>query len=332
MFGFQFQYPLALWLLAILPLLMIIFIFYQVKKRTALNKIGNPVLVKALYKNHSPLKVILKFVFLLIAFALGCIALANPRKPEETTNDVRKGIDVVLALDVSNSMLATDIAPDRLTKSKEFISQLIKDMPDNRLSLVVFAGHAYVQLPLTYDHNAVRMFLSTATPALVSAQGTAITEALQKSENAFNTSEERYKTIVLISDGETHDAEAVNTAKEMAGKGILINTIGVGSTEGGYIVDPTTKVKKIDESGNVVLSRLDEETLKNIAQVTRGSYIRLNNVTAGVKELEATLSTAEKKAFVDLSLLSYQSFYWWFCIPLLLFLLVETFIPDRKKI
>ncbi len=331
MFGFQFQYPLALWLLAALPLLVILFILYQVKKRKAVKKIGDPILVNALHKNHSPLKVILKFTFLVIAFTLGCIALANPRKPEETTNDVRKGIDVVLALDVSNSMLATDIAPDRLTKSKEFISQLIKGMPDNRVSLVVFAGHAYVQLPLTYDHHAVRMFLATATPALVAAQGTAISEALQKSENAFNTSEERYKTIILISDGETHDAEAVNTAKEMAGRGILINTIGVGSEEGGFIIDPISKIKKLDASGNVVLSRLEEETLKNIAQVTGGTYIRLNNAAGAVKDLETTLSSAEKKAFIDLSLLSYQSYYWWFCIPMLLFLLIETFIPDRKK-
>jgi Ca-activated chloride channel family protein len=331
MYNLQFQYPQALWLLLALPLFLLIYILYIYRKKKAVKKIGDPALVKQLFKNHSSFKQAVKFIFLFFTFAFGCIAVANPRRAEEGTNDVRKGIDIVLALDVSNSMLATDVTPNRLAKAKDFISGLLQRMPDNRVALVVFAGHAYIQMPLTYDHNAARMFIASASPALIAAQGTALSEALQKSEIAFNTSEERYKSILLISDGETHDAEAVQTATQLATTGILINTIGVGSEQGGNIIDPITKAPKKDASGNVVLSRLDEQTLRQIAEATKGEYILLNNTTTAINQLETQLATAEKKAFVDLSLLNYTSFYWWFAIPMLFFLLIEIYVGDRKK-
>ncbi len=328
----QFQYPQLLWLLAAIPLFIIFFIGYLAWKRRAARKMGDARLVKELYKNHSRFKTIIKFFLLIIAFAAGCIAIANPRKLSETVNDLRKGIDVVIALDVSNSMLATDVVPNRLTKAKQLITQLINKMPDNRIGLVIFAGNAYLQLPLTYDHGSANLFLTTADPGLIKAQGTAISEALQISDRAFATSSERYKSIILISDGETHDEGALLKTQELATKGVMINTVGLGSTGGAAIVDPLTKLSKKDAAGNTIISKLNEEILQQIADTTTGKYIHLEDPASATTEIITQLSTADKKALLDTSLLSYQSFYTWLAIPMLLFLLIEIFFPDRKKV
>lgn len=332
MFDLQFQYPQALYLLAVLPLLLFFFLRHQWKKKKAVKRIGDPKLVKELYRSHSPAKSIIKFSLLFIAFALGCIALANPRKPEEGGGDLRKGIDMVIALDVSNSMLSTDVAPDRLTRAKQFINQLIKKTPENRICLLVFAGHAYVQMPFTYDHKAAQMFVEAATPALVAAQGTAITEALDKAQVAFSVSDERYKAITLISDGETHDEQAIQKAMELAGEGIMINTVGVGSEQGGNIPLNATGELKKDASGNTVLTKINEQSLMEIAAATKGSYVRLESAEGAVGQIEQALANAEKKAFVDLALLNYETYFWVLALPMLLLLLIEIFLPDRKKV
>ncbi len=328
----QFQYPQLLWLLAAIPLFSLFFIVYLGWKKRAARKMGDARLIKELYKNHSRFKTIIKFFLLIIAFAAGCIAITNPRKLSETVNDVRKGIDVVIALDVSNSMLATDVIPNRLTKAKQLISLLINKMPDNRIGLVLFAGNAYLQLPLTYDHGSANLFLTTADPGLIKAQGTAISEALQISDRAFATSTERYKSIILISDGETHDEGALLKGQELAAKGIMINTVGIGSTGGAAIVDPLTKLSKKDEAGNTIISKLNDQILHQIADTTKGKYIHLDDAGSVSTDIITQLSTADKKALPDTSLLSYQSFYTWLAIPMLVFLLIEIFLPDRKKI
>jgi Ca-activated chloride channel family protein len=188
----QFQYPEALWLLVLVPVFALLFVAYlRWKKRTA-KKMGEPRLIKELTKTHSQPKTIIKFTLLVTAFALGCIAVANPRQPEGGDPTVRKGIDVVFALDVSNSMLATDVPPSRLTRAKELINQVLRQTPDNRVSLVLFAGQAYVQAPLTTDYSAVQLLLNSASPTTITAQGTAISDALKKTDIALATSEDRY--------------------------------------------------------------------------------------------------------------------------------------------
>ena len=328
----QFQYPQLLWLLTAIPLFIIFFIAYLAWKKRAARKIGDARLVKELYKNHSRFKTVIKFFLLIVAFAAGCIAVANPRKLSETVNDMRKGIDVVIALDVSNSMLATDVVPNRLTRAKQLVAQLISKMPDNRIGLVLFAGNAYLQLPLTYDHGSANLFLTSADPGLIKAQGTAISEALQTSEKAFATSTERYKSIILISDGETHDEGALLKAQELVTKGVMINTVGLGTAGGAAIVDPLTKLSKKNEAGNTIISKLNEEILQQIADTTKGKYIHLDDPGSATTDILTQLSTADKKTLPDTSLLSYQSFYTWLTIPMLLFLLIEIFLPDRKRV
>ena len=194
----------------------------------------------------------------------------NPRKPGETNKTNRKGIDIAIALDVSKSMLAADLAPNRLERAKQFIGKLMNEMPNDRIALVLFAGKAYLQMPLTVDHGAAQMFVSSASPDAVPQQGTVISDALKMSANVFNNAEKRFKAVILISDGEDHDEDAVKTAKELAEQGVMINTVGIGSPEGANIIDPATGEKKKDEAGNTVISKLNEEELKQIAKQPTG--------------------------------------------------------------
>lgn len=293
---------------------------------------GDPRLVKMLISNYSPGLFLVKFILLVLAFGAGVVAVMNLRKPAADETSSRKGIDVVIALDVSKSMLATDVAPNRLERAKQLVTKLMEAMPDNRIGLVVFAGRAYLQMPLTTDYGAAQLYVSAAAPEAVPFQGTVISEALQQSANAFNTTERRFKAVILISDGEDHDPQAVNTAKDLSAQGMMINTVGIGSPEGSYIPDSTTGQNKKDEFGNDVISRLNEDELKQIAENTNGVYIRLQDSDDAVRQLMQQFSGIEGKAYGDVSLMNFQTYYWWFAIAMFVLLLAEYFIPETKKL
>lgn len=328
---YQFQYPEALWLLALIPFFLLLFLFYQLWKRKAGKRIGDPRLVKEVSKNHSPAKTIVKISLLLIAFACGCIALANPRIPDKNSSEVRKGIDVVIALDVSNSMKATDIAPDRLSRAKQFVSKLIDNLQDDRIGLVVFAGYAYAQMPLTFDYSAARLYVSSADPANITAQGTSIADAFDKANILFGEESERFKSVVLITDGETHDENAMEKLKDLSKKGVMVNTVGIGSPQGSTIVDTAGHVKT-DASGQPVVSKLNEAILQDIARATNGVYVHLENTDAAVKQVLLQYSQIQRKAMGDTSLYNYETFYEWLALPMLLLIITEIFLPDRKKV
>ena len=328
----QFQYPQAFFLLALVPLFLLLFILYRLWKKKRIRQTGDPRLVTTLFKNHSSAKSVIKFFLIVFVFAVGCAALANPRKQDESLAETRKGIDLVIALDVSNSMLATDIEPNRLTRARQFVSKLIDNLKDDRIGLVVFAGNGYLQMPLTFDQSAARLYVSTAGPSAINVQGTSISDALQKAGVAFGEETERFRSVVLITDGETHDEDALDKAKELAGKGVMINTVGIGSPEGSTIIDTATAGPKTDEAGQVVVSKLNELILKQIASVTNGVYVHLESADAAVKEVMAQYAQIEKKALGDASQFTYKTFYAWLAVPMLLLLLTEIFIPDRKKL
>lgn len=327
----QFQYPEAFWLLAALPLFGLFYLITLWRRRKIVKRLGDPRLVKELAGNHSSVKSFFKFIFLMLAFGLGCIALANPRIPQPGENEAREGIDIVIALDVSNSMLATDVAPDRLSKTKLFISKLLARLKENRVGLVLFAGNAYIQSPLTYDHNALQLMLSAASPSIIAAQGTNVNEALNKAEIVFEISEDRYKLIVLVSDGEGHDESALAKVSELASEGVVIHTIGVGSAAGGRIMDPVTKTEKKDALGNPILSKLNEQYLKDMANTANGDYFHLDAVDDTVTSLFKEVDSAEKKALSDASLLNYETLYAPFAGIMLFLLILEIFVPDRKR-
>jgi Ca-activated chloride channel family protein len=330
--GFQFQHIEYTWGLLAIPFFSLLFVWLMRWKQRVVKRMGDKKLVDLLTNNFSKKLFSLKFILLLLAIIAGVATIMNLRKPADEDGISRKGIDVVIALDVSKSMLATDLQPSRLERAKQFITKLMNAMPDDRIALVLFAGKAYMQMPLTTDHGAAQMFVSAAGPDAVPQQGTVISDALKMSANAFNTADRRFKTVVLISDGEDHDPEAAKTSKELAGQGMMINTVGIGSPEGSYIIDPATGENKKDETGNVIITKLNEEELKSIAENTNGIYIRLQSSDEAVDAVKKNLSQIESKAFGDFSLMNYTTYYWWFAGAMLIFLLIENFIPERKRV
>jgi Ca-activated chloride channel family protein len=229
-------------------------------------------------------------------------------------------------------MLAEDLLPSRLDRARQFIGKLMNAMPDDRIALVLFAGKAYLQMPLTVDHAAARMFVSSASPDAVPQQGTVISDALNMSSNVFDNADLRYKSVVLISDGEDHDEAAIETARSLKGRGIMINTVGVGSTEGTTFTDPSTGDLKKDESGSPVVSRLNETTLQAVAAETNGVYVLLNSSDQAVSEIKAQLSQIETRSYSDLSQVEFRNYFPWLAAAALLLLLVEFFVPETKRL
>lgn len=330
--GYQFEYSFYFWLLLAIPVFVLFFVWLIRWKKKTITRIGDIRLVNELIKDYSPKLFTTKFTLLSIAFAAGAIAMTNLRKPGEADSIMRKGIDVVVALDVSKSMYAVDLQPNRLERAKQLIVKLMDEMPDDRIGLVLFAGRAYLQMPLTTDHGAAKLFVTSASPDAIANQGTVIADALQMSANAFNAKERRFKSVVLISDGEDFDMNALDKAGEMAEQGVMVNTVGVGSAEGSKIVDPATGENKKDAMGNEVVTRLNESELKQIAQKTNGTYVHLENTDDAVNAILKQLSQIDRKAYGDLSLMNFTTYYYWFAGLMFLLLIVENFIPDKRKL
>jgi Ca-activated chloride channel family protein len=317
--------------LGALPLLLAAFFFLLGWKRKTASRIGDPALVKQLIRNFSPARFGLKAGIALLAFAVIVLCAANPQKPGATENVQRKGVDVMLVLDVSKSMLARDIKPSRLEKAKQLMLLLAEKLENDRLGLVLFAGRAYLQMPLTTDHGAARMYIQDASPDEVPTQGTVIAEALKMAGTAFNSKERKYKTIVLISDGEDHDPDALKAAKELAAAGVMINTIGIGSPDGSPIVDPATNEIKKDEQGNTVISKLNEAELQQLSDATNGEYIRLDNVDDALITMTQRIDSAEKKSMSDSEFVDYVSYFQWLAGFAILLLLLEFFLAERRR-
>ena len=259
----EFQYTYLLYAGLLLPVVAVL-IFLQAlrKKKKAAKKIGDKILVDQLTAAYSSRKYLIKFLLIVTALSLLVFSLANMRSSAGTPLGKRNGVDVMIALDVSKSMLAGDIKPNRLERARQLVNKLIDRLQNDRLGIVVFAGKAYLQMPLTADHSAAKMYLSTASPDIIPTQGTIIAEALKMSNAAFNSNEKKYKTIILISDGEDHDEDALAVAKNVAASGVIIHTVGMGSQQGAPILDLLTGQLKTDINGNTIISKLNEEELK----------------------------------------------------------------------
>jgi len=273
-----------------------------------------------------------KFCLLVVALAIGIIGLANLQAGSRTEKIERKGIDVMIALDVSKSMLAQDLSPNRLEKAKQFIARLLEKLGNDRIGLITFAGRAYVSVPLTVDMSALKMNLAGASPTQVPTQGTVIGEAISMARQSFNAKETKYKSIILISDGEDHDEGVADEVKKAVGEGIMINTVGIGSPEGSPIFDPETRANKRDEKGDEVISKLNEKELQEIASAAQGVYLRLGNTDAAADAIAKQISSTEQKNFGDNIFTDYNSYYQYFIGIALLLILIEFFIPEQKKL
>jgi len=317
--------------LVALPLLALLFYTLIIWKKKIRARIGDPTLVGQLIKNFSPLQFGIKATLALLALAAVVMGAANFQRPGAMQNIKRQGVDVMLVLDVSKSMLARDIKPSRLEKAKQLLIRLNDKLENDRIGLVLFAGRAYLQMPLTTDHGAARMYIQDASPDIVPTQGTVIAEALKMANTSFNSKERKYKAILLVSDGEDHDPDALNVAKTLAANGVMVNTVGIGSPEGSPIVDPTTGELKKDEQGNTVISKLNEAELQQLADVTHGHYIRLDNVDDALITQSQQLEGVEKNALRDTEFIDYKSYFQWFLGIALVLLLVEYFLPERRR-
>jgi tetratricopeptide (TPR) repeat protein len=328
----SFQHPEYLIALSAIPVMVLLYFFYVKWKKQTIKKIGNPVFVQQLISGYSSRKFFIKFCLFAVAFAVMVLALANPRKPSGASNVKRNGIDVMIALDVSKSMLAQDIQPNRLERAKQLISKLIDKMPNDRVGIVVFAGRAYLQMPLTPDLVAAKLYLSTASPDVVPTQGTVIGDALKMCYASFNAKEKKYKSIILISDGEDHDETAEKLSRSLAEEGVMVNTVGIGSTEGATIDDPVTGEHKKDAEGKTVITKLNETELRNIAAATGGVYKLFTSTDEVADAIEGQLKTMGQRNITETSLANYQNYYPHLLGLALLLLLIEFFISEKKSI
>lgn len=312
--------------------LALLFLWLLHWKKNTTKRIGDERLVKLLTAGYSSKKFAFKFILFILAFAAGVLAVMHPRKPEKGSAGTRKGIDVAIALDVSKSMLAADLAPNRLERAKQFINKLMDEMPNDRIALVLFAGKAYLQMPLTTDHGAARMYVASAAPDAIPQQGTVVSEALNMSVNAFNTNDKKFKSVILITDGEDHDNNAIAAAKDLSDQGVMINAVGIGSPEGSTIPDVVPGESKRDNAGNIIISKLNEPMLEQIAAATNGTYVRLRSSDEAVKAIEKQLAQIDKKAFEDESQMSFRTFYLWPAALMLLLLVGEIFIAEKRRV
>lgn len=317
-------------ILAAIPLLGILYFMLLRWKHKVIKKIGDENLVREMIKNYDPQRFALKFVLILSAFILAVFALANLRSPKAVEQVNRNGIDVMIAIDVSKSMLAQDIKPNRLERAKQALGKLIDRLSNDRVGIVVFAGRAYLQMPLTSDHGAAKMYLSSASTDIVPTQGTVISDALKMCYSSFISKEKKYKAIVLISDGEDHDEGAIKMAGQMADEGIVINTVGIGSPQGATIIDELTNQVKQDVNGNTVVTKLNEETLKKIAEKGNGRYQLFTNTDELLSQLDAQLGSMDQRTVTEESLVNYKSFFPYFLYLAFILLVIELFISERK--
>ena len=330
---FRFANPDFLYLLLLLPALVVLFIINSLRRKNALKKLGNPVLIDKLLPERSGIRPVIKFILMLIAVAALTIALARPQFGSKLEEVKKQGIEVIIALDVSNSMLAEDIQPDRLERAKQAISRLIDRLQNDRIGLIVFAGDAYTQVPITTDYVSAKMFLDAITPDIVPKQGTAIGSAIELGMRSFSPGEGKSKAMIIISDGENHEDDPVGAAEEAAKAGIVIYTIGIGTPDGVPIpitVNGRRDYLK-DKNGSIVITKLDEDILKKIAMATGGNYVRANNSNIGLEEIYSNIRKMTKQDLESTMYTEYNDQFQIFAGIALLLLVADFLVMSRKN-
>lgn len=329
---FRFANIEMLWWLITTPVFVIAYIIYTKHKRRQLMEFGDHELVAQLMPDASKGRPIWKFSLLLLAWVLLIVAGSRPQYGQQEKTIKRQGIEVMVALDISNSMLAEDVTPNRLDRAKQILSKMIDNMVDDKVGLVVFAGEAFTQLPITCDYVSAKMFLNTITPNLISTQGTAIGAALQTAVTSFGATEsEAGRAIILITDGENHEDDAIAAAKQAQELGIQVFVVGIGKPEGSPIPKSGSNDYFKDRSGQVVVSRLNEEMCQQIAAAGKGIYVRCDNTNTAMRALQQELdrmATAELESTVYAD---YNEQYQSFVLIALLLIVIEFFILSRKN-
>ena len=327
---FRFEDPAYLYLLISLPLLILIRMYGLRKRKKQLKEFGDILLVKELMPNVSGGRRELKFWLMLAAVALIAIMLARPQMGTKISQDKRQGIEVMIALDISNSMKAEDVAPSRLDKSKMMIENLVDNFTDDKVGLVVFAGDAFIQLPITSDYVSAKMFLQNIDPSLIASQGTNLAEAVGLSSRSFTKQDNVGRAIIVITDGEDHEGGAVEAAKQAQKNGMRVFVLGVGSTKGTPIPDGNGGYMK-DNTGQVVMSALNEEMCKQVAEAGGGAYIHVDNNNLAQRQLDNEISKLQKGDIMNVVYSEYDEQFQAVGILLIIILIVETIVLESKN-
>lgn len=320
-------------LLLIVPILVLLFLFNQYWKRKKQREFGDLEMIQKLSPEKSVFKSVLKFTVLILAFGFLVIGLVNPKIGTKSETVKREGIDIVFAVDVSKSMLCEDVAPSRLEKSKQIVSQIINQLVGDRIGIVAYAGSAFPVLPITTDYGVAKMFLQSMNPSMVSSQGTSLDEAIKLSSTYFDDDKKTNKLLILISDGEDHSEGASDAAEEANKLGLKIITIGIGTAKGGPIpLKENGRVLsfKRDQNNAVVVTKLNEESLKVISKNTKGGYVNGNNTKEVLEYLKNALDNIEKTEFEAQQFTDYNSQFQWFLGIAFFLLLLDVFFLERK--
>jgi Ca-activated chloride channel family protein len=327
---FRFEDPIYLYLLALIPLLALIrfFMVHQQKKR--LRKFGNPELVRQLMPNVSRFRPMVKFYLLLGALALLIVVLARPQLGTKISHEKRTGIETIICMDISNSMLAEDVTPSRLDRAKMMVENLVDHFTNDKIGLIVFAGEAFVQLPITSDYVSAKMFLSSINPSMLSTQGTDIAAAITMASHSFTQEENIGKAIIVITDGEDHEGGALEAAKEAKERGMNTYVLGVGSPNGAPIPTGTGDYMK-DNSGQTVMSALNEDMCRQLADAGSGAYIHVENNSNAQEQLDNALDKLAKKETSSTIYSDYDEQFQAVAIIVLLLLILEVCILEIKN-
>jgi Ca-activated chloride channel family protein len=331
---YRFEHTHFLWFLVIIPIIILIAIIHRVWRKKALANIGEKRLLEQLIPNYAPKMKSIKVGLFTLSCLFLILGLANLQFGSKLEEVKSKGVDIMIALDVSNSMLAEDITPNRLEFAKREIDQLVGKLHNDRLGVVVFAGDAMVQLPITTDYSAVKLFLKNINTNIIAKQGTAIGTALELASESFDYESPTNKAIIVITDGENHEDDALEFTKQISNQDVIVHTIGMGSQNGGPI--PVYKRGKQigyrkDKEGNTIISKLDEQMLKDIAQNGNGVYVRATSSNSGLPYVLQEIDSMEKTEFDSMVIRNYKSRFQMFLWIALALFIVREILPDSKK-
>ncbi len=330
---FRIANPEYLYVLLVIPALIAFFWYSRIQRKKALALFGQKEILSVLMPNVSSSRPVLKFMILMFALASIIIGVARPQFGSKLRTEKRKGIELIIAVDVSNSMMAEDIQPNRLERAKRAISQLVDKLSSDKIGLIVFAGEAYTQLPITADYVSAKLFLNSIGPNIVPTQGTAIGAAIELGVKSFNPQFIGSKAMIIITDGENHEDDAVGAAKAASDQGIVVYTIGMGLPQGGPIPDLANGPRSYrkDREGNTIVTKLDEPMLQKIAQAGKGAYVRANNAQVGLNSLFDEVNKMEKTELETQSYADYDDQFQYFIGFGLFLILLDFMILERKN-
>ena len=331
--SFRFAHPEYFYLLLVIPVFTFLFILSRINRRRSLRLFGENALITQLMPSVSTSRPIIKFIIWMLALSFIIIGLAQPQFGSKLLTSKRKGVELIIALDVSNSMMAEDIKPNRLERAKRAIAKLTERLRDDKLGLIVFAGQAYVQLPITTDYVSAKLFLDAINTSIVPVQGTAIGAAIEMATKSFTPNFEGSKAVIVITDGENHEDDAVGAAKAALEKKIVVHTIGMGLPQGAPIpVGPSGSQEFLkDKDNNTVVTKLDEEMLIKISDAGGGTYIRANNAEVGLNNLFNEIEKMEKSELSSREYSEYDDQFPVFLSIAFALILLDFFILDRKN-